>query len=352
MSLFEPFSLGSLRLQSRIVMAPMTRSRATDNLPNDLMAQYYGQRSGAGLIVTEGTPPSPNGVGYSRIPGAYSAAQTEGWRKVATAAHAGGAKIFMQLMHCGRIGHAFNLPKGAEIVAPSAVKAAGQIWTDQAQMQDMPVPRALETREIAGVIDEHVRAAKNAVAAGFDGIELHGANGYLIEQFLLPGSNTRTDAYGGSFENRNRFAVELAAACANAIGADKVGVRLSPFNTYNDMAVFDEIPQQYEALAKALGALKLAYLHIVAYGRVGEPLLKAIKKAFGGPIIINGGLDKAKAEEAFAAGYADLASFGSSYLANPDLPRRLQGGLGLNAPKPDLFFAGGEQGYVDYPAVS
>ena len=332
-------------------MAPMTRSRATGNVPNDLMAQYYGQRSGAGLIVTEGTSPSPNGIGYSRIPGAYSPAQTDGWKKVTAAAHRGGAKIFLQLMHCGRIAHPLNLPEGAEIVAPSAVKAAGQIWTDQAQMQDMPEPRALETREVAGIIDEYVQAAKNAIAAGFDGIELHGANGYLIEQFLLPGTNRRTDAYGGSIENRNRFAIELATACANAIGADKVGVRLSPFNTYNDMAVFDEIPAQYEALARALGALKLAYLHIVAYSHVGEALMRAIKSAFGGPIVINGGLDKTKADQAFAAGYADLASFGSSYLANPDLPQRLERGLELNTPKPDLFFAGGEQGYIDYPAA-
>jgi N-ethylmaleimide reductase len=351
MKLFEPYSLGNLRLQNRIVMAPMTRSRAIDNLPNDLMAEYYGQRSSAGLIVTDGTAPSPNALGYSRIPGGFAAAQAEGWKKVTAAAHRGGAKIFMQQMHTGRISHPLNMPPGAEVVAPSAIKAAGQMWTDQAGMQDMPVPRALQTREIAGVIAEHVNTAKNAVAAGFDGTELHGANGYLIEQFLLPCSNQRTDAYGGSIENRNRFAVELAAAVAEAVGPEKVGVRLSPYNTYNDMAVFDEIPEQYEQLAKSLGALKLAYLHIVAYGRVGEPLLRAIKQAFGGAIIINGGLDVAKAEAAFAAGYADLASFGASFLANPDLPHRLKNGLALNAPKPDFFFAGGEQGYTDYPAA-
>jgi N-ethylmaleimide reductase len=351
MKLFEPFSLGKLRLQNRVVMAPMTRSRAIGNVPNDLMAEYYGQRSSAGLIVTEGTAPSPNALGYSRIPGGFSAEQTEGWKKVTAAAHRGGAKIFMQQMHTGRISHPLNLPPGAEVVAPSAVKAAGQMWTDQSGMQDLPVPRALATAEIAGVIAEHVGTSKNAIAAGFDGVELHGANGYLIEQFLLPGSNRRTDAYGGSIENRNRFAVELASAVARAIGPERTGVRLSPFNTFNDMAVFEELPEQYEELARALGALKLAYLHIVAYARVGEPLLAAIKKAFGGPIIVNGGLDKAKAEAAFAAGYADLASFGASFLANPDLPRRLQSDLTLNAPRPDLFFAGGVQGYTDYPAA-
>ena len=347
MKLFEPYSLGPLRLQNRIVMAPMTRSRAIGNVPNDLMAQYYGQRSSAGLIVTEGVAPSPNALGYSRIPGGFSPAQTEGWKKITAAAHRGGAKIFMQQMHTGRISHPLNLPAGAEVVAPSAVKAAGQMWTDQSGMQDLPVPRALATAEIAGVIAEHVTTSKNAIAAGFDGTELHGANGYLIEQFLLPGSNQRTDAYGGSSENRNRFAVELATAVVRAIGPERVGVRLSPFNTYNDMAVFDGLEQQYEALARSLGALKLAYLHIVAYEKVG-PLLTTIKKAFGGPIIVNGGLDKAKAEAAFAAGHADLASFGSSFLTNPDLPRRLQGGLELNAPRPELFFAAGEQGYTDY----
>ena len=349
MKLFEPFAMGSLKLRSRIVMAPMTRSRAIGSVPNDLMAQYYGQRSSAGLIVTEGTAPSPNALGYARIPGGYSAEQTEGWKKAAAAAHRGGAKIFMQQMHTGRIAHPFNLPPGAEVVAPSAVKAAAQMWTDQSGMQDMPTPRALATHEIAGVIGEYVQTSKNAVAAGFDGIELHGANGYLIEQFLLPGTNQRNDEFGGSLEKRNRFAVQTAAAVAKAIGADKIGIRLSPFNTFNDMSVHDEVPAQYERLAKDLGALKLAYLHIVAYSKVGEPLLRAIKKAFGGPIIINGGLDVAKAEAAFAAGYADLAAFATAFLANPDLPRRLERGLPLNAPQADTFYAGGERGYIDYP---
>ena len=351
MKLFEPFSLGALRLQNRIVMAPMTRSRAIGNIPNDLMAKYFGQRASAGLIITDGTAPSLNGLGYSRIPGGFSDEQTAGWTKVVAAAHRGGAKIFMQQMHTGRISHPLNMPKGAEIVAPSAVKAAGQMWTDQSGMQDMPVPRALETREIVAVINEHVVTAKNAIAAGFDGIELHGANGYLIEQFLLPCSNKRIDAYGGSIDNRNRFAVELAAAVAKAIGHEKTGVRLSPFNTYNDMAVFDEIPDQYEQLARDLGSLKLAYLHIVGYERVAEPLLRKMKRAFGGAVIVNGGLDKAKAEAAFVAGYADLASFASSFLANPDLPHRLKNDVPLNVPKPEFFFSADEVGYTDYPTA-
>lgn len=352
MKLFEPYSLGNLRLQNRIVMAPMTRSRALGNVPNDLMAEYYAQRSSAGLIITEGVAPGPNGLGYARIPGAYSAAQIEGWKKIAAAAHQGGAKIFMQLMHTGRIGHPLNLPSGAEMVAPSAIKAAGQMWTDQQQMQSHPTPRALETAEVAGVVDEYVSASKNAVAAGFDGIELHGANGYLIEQFLNPGTNHRTDAYGGSWQNRNRFAVETATAVAKVIGADKTAIRLSPFNTFNDMTGdYAEIPQQYEALAAEIGKLKIAYIHLVAYTRVGEPLLKAIKKAFGGTIIINGGLDKEKAEAAFAAGYADLAAFGTSFLANPDLPSRLAKGAASNPLRPDLFYAGDAAGYTDYPTL-
>jgi N-ethylmaleimide reductase len=349
--LFEPFSLGPLNLANRIVMAPMTRSRATGNVPNDLMARYYGQRASAGLIVTEGVAPSPNALGYARIPGAYSAAQTEGWKQVTAAAHRGGAKIFLQQMHTGRISHPLNMPAGAEIVAPSAIKAAGQMWTDQAGMQDFRVPRALAESEIASVTGEFVAAAKNAIAAGFDGTELHGANGYLIEQFLLPGTNRRTDAYGGSLPKRNRFAVETAAAVAKAIGAERTGVRLSPGNTFNDMAVFEEMPRQYEALAGEFGALKLAYLHIVAYAKVGEPLLRRIKNAFRGPVIINGGLDRAKAEEAFAAGYADLAAFASTFLANPDLPYRLEQGLALNAPQSATFYTAGEQGYTDYPAA-
>ena len=352
MKLFQPYSVGNLRLQNRFVMAPMTRSRAIGNIPNDLMAQYYGQRSSAGLIVTEGVAPSPNGLGYARIPGAFSAAQTEGWKKIAAAAHKGGAKIFMQLMHTGRITHPLNLPQGAEVIGASAVAAAAQMWTDQSGMQPLPTPRALETHEIAGVVDEYVQSSRNAVTAGFDGIELHGANGYLIEQFLNPGTNRRTDGYGGSIEKRNRFAVETAAAVAKAIGPEKTGIRLSPFNNFNDMPEFEEAAEQYQALAKELGALKLAYIHIVAYAKVGEPLIRAMKEAFGGAIIINGGLDAAKAEAAFASGLADLAAFGTSFLANPDLPSRLKIGLPLNALRPDTFYTGDPVGYTDYPTAS
>jgi N-ethylmaleimide reductase len=352
MKLVEPYSLGSLELQNRVVMAPMTRNRAIGNVPNDLMATYYGQRSSAGLVITEGVAPSPSGVGYARIPGAYSAAQTEGWKKISAAAHKGGAKIFMQFMHTGRIGHPLNLPKGAELVAPSALAAAGQIRTDQQQMQNHPTPRALGTSEVAGVIDEYVNASTNAITAGFDGIELHGANGYLIEQFLNPGTNKRTDAYGGSIEKRNRFAIETAAAVAKAIGADRTGIRLSPFSTFNDMmGDYPEIPEQYEALVTELGKQGIGYIHIVNYEKVGQPLLRAMKEAFGGHVIICGGLDKAKAENAFDAGYADLAAFAKSFLANPDLPHRLKNGLPLNPFDVNTFYSADAKGYTDYPTV-
>lgn len=352
MNLLEPYSLGRLELHNRIVMAPMTRSRAIGNVPNDLMATYYGQRSTAGLVITEGVAPSPNGVGYTRIPGAYSAAQTEEWKKISAAAHKGGAKVFMQFMHTGRIGHPLNLPKGAELVAPSALAAAGQIRTDQQQMQNHPTPRALGTSEVAGVIGDYVNASKNAIAAGFDGIELHGANGYLIEQFLNPGTNKRTDAYGGSLEKRNRFAIETAVAVGKAIGADRTGIRLSPFSTFNDMVGdYPEIPEQYEELVTELGKHGICYIHIVNYERVGEPLLKAMKEAFGGHVIICGGLDKAKAEAAFAAGYADLAAFAKSFLANPDLPHRLKNRLSLNPFDANTFYSADAKGYTDYPTV-
>ena len=260
MSLFEPYSLAGLKLANRIVMAPMTRNRAPGNVPNDLMVEYYHQRASTGLIVSEGVAPSPNGLGYARQPGGYSAAQTAGWKKVCSAVHAAGGKIFMQQMHTGRIGHPHNLPAGAELIAPSAVGAAGNIVTDQSGPQPFPVPRALRTDEIAATTAEYVQTSHNAIEAGFDGVELHGANGYLIEQFLQPRSNVRTDAYGGSLENRNRFAIETAAAVAKAIGAGRTGVRLSPFNTFNDLAVYPEIPEQYELLARELGKIGRAHV--------------------------------------------------------------------------------------------
>ena len=353
MSLFSSYQLGSLNLQNRIVMAPMTRCRAIGNIPNALVAEYYGQRSGAGLIVTEGTAPSPNGLGYARIPGLYTDEQQEAWKPVVAAAHKGGAKIFMQFMHTGRICHPLNMPEGAECVSASAIQAAGEMWTDQEMMQPHPVPRALATDEIPGVIREHAQAARRAIAAGFDGVELHGANGYLTEQFLQPKTNQRTDQYGGSWENRNRFCIELVAAIADAIGAERVGVRLSPANNaFNDMGDNPDMAEQFTALAGALGKPGLAYIHIVFYEYLPEDLLRAMKKAFGGPFILNGGMDREKAETVIESGLGELASFGSSYLANPDLPVRLEKGIPLNEANPDTFYTGDPTGYTDYPAAS
>ena len=270
-NLLSPFTLGEVQLKNRAVMSPMTRSRAIDNVPNDLMAQYYAQRAGAGLIITEGTAPSANGLGYPHIPGAYSKPQVEGWRKVTDAVHEGGAKIFLQLMHVGRIAHPLNLPDGAEIVAPSAIAAAGKMYTDEKGPQPHPTPRAMSDADVEAAIDEFVTAGRNAIAAGFDGVELHAANGYLLEQFLNPKSNQRDDAWGGSKENRNRFVVETARRAAEAIGAGHVGIRLPPYGVFNDVGPYEGIDEQYRALAGALGEIGLAYIHIVDHSAMGAP---------------------------------------------------------------------------------
>jgi N-ethylmaleimide reductase len=333
-------------------MAPMTRSRAIGNIPNALMAQYYRQRNSAGLIITEGTAPSVNALGYARIPGIYSAEQTEAWKAIAEEAHVGGARIFMQLMHVGRVAHPANMPADAEIVAPSAIACGSEMWTDSEGMQPMPTPRALQANEIDDVIGEFVNAAKNAIAAGFDGVELHGANGYLIEQFLNPSTNRRTDHYGGGWPNRNRFALEVTQAVADAIGGDRTAIRLSPVNRFNDMGENPDAFTQYTALCKEFGKLGLAYVHLVNYHGVGRAFNLSIREAFGGTLIVNGGLDRARAEAAMADGLGEVAAFASAYLANPDLPERLKSGIDLNSPDPDTFYSGDERGYTDYPTAS
>lgn len=352
--LFSPATVAGLRLQNRIVMAPMTRNRATGNVPNALMTEYYAQRASAGLVITEGTSPSPNGLGYPRIPGLFSAAQVEGWKSVTEAVHAKGAKIFAQLMHTGRIAHPKNLPAGARVVAPSAIAAAGEIHTDTAGPQPLPVPHEMSLDEIAGTREEFVHAAKNAMAAGFDGIELHAANGYLLEQFIRPTSNQRTDAYGGPIENRARFVLEVARATAEAIGASRVGIRLSPYGVFNDMPPYAEMDPDYTYLAGQLGKLDLAYLHIVDHSAMGAPevpehVKQAMREAFMGPVILVGGYDAQRALADLDAGKAELIAVGRSFLANPDLPARWRKGLPLNAPDFDTFYTPGEKGYTDYP---
>ena len=355
--LFSKYRLGSMELQNRLVMSPMTRNRAADNIPNALMAQYYRQRSSAGLIVTEGTSPSPNGLGYPRIPGIFSDRQVAGWKPVVDGVHEGGAKIFVQLMHTGRVTHPLNLPEGARMVAPSAVAAAGEMYTDAEGMKPQPAPRAMTAADIDTAIGEYVHAARNAIKAGFDGVELHGANGYLLEQFIRPNSNQREDDYGGPIENRARFVLEVVQAVTGAIGMDKVGIRLSPYGVFNDMPLYDEMASDYTYLADRLNARGLLYIHLVDHSAMGAPevpdSIKAeFRERFKGTLILSGGYDAARAEADLEADRADLIAVGRPFLANPDLPARWKSNAPLNEPDYDTFYTPGEKGYTDYPVLA
>ncbi len=351
MPLFSPYQLGPIALPNRIVMAPMTRSRAINNLPNELMARYYQQRASAGLIVTEGTAPSPNGLGYPRIPGLFAADQVAGWRQVTDKVHEAGGRIIVQLMHVGRIAHPLNLPASAEIVAPSAVAAAGEMFTDQEGLKPHPEPRAMTEADIIRARSEFVEAAKNAITAGFDGVELHAANGYLLEQFLNPHTNQRMDGYGGSVAARGRFVTETAEAVAAAIGANRVGMRLSPHSGFNDMPAYDDIVPQYVWLAERLRRIGLLYVHLVLGAeRIPEATVDAIRTAFGGALILNSGFDRQSAGAELADGQADLIAFGVPFIANPDLVARMRNDIELAAPRQELFYSQGEEGYVDYQA--
>lgn len=356
-ALFESAKLGPLTLQNHFVMCPLTRNRATGNVPNELMAEYYGQRATAGLIITEGTSPSPNGLGYPRIPGAFSPAQVAGWKQIADRVHAGGAKLFMQLMHCGRIAHPLNLPAGARVLAPSAVAAAGEMYTDQEGMKAHPVPQAMTDADLKQAIDEFVQAAKNAIAAGCDGVELHSANGYLLEQFIRPNSNVRTDRYGGGIENRARFVLETVEAVIAAIGADRTGIRLSPFGVFNDMPIYPAMEADYTYLASELNKRGLVYLHLVDHSPMGAPpvpdsIKAAMRREFKRTLILSGGYDDKRANADLAAGKCDLVAFGRPFLANPDLVKRYRTGAKLNEPQMDTFYTPGPKGYTDYPALA
>lgn len=356
-ALFEPATLGKLPLRNRIVMAPMTRSRAVEaNTPNQLMAEYYAQRAGAGLIITEGTSPSPNGTGYARIPGIWSKRQVVGWEKVTSAVHAKGGAMFVQLMHTGRVGHALNLPAGAEVIAPSAVAAEGAMFTDAQGPQPYPVPRAMTEAEIWSTVDEYTQAARNAIAAGFDGVELHGANGYLLEQFLSPHTNQRDDAWGGSVEKRIGFVVEVVKRVTAATDPYRVGIRLSPYGTNAGMKPYPEIDQTYLELVERLAPYGLQYLHLVDHSSMGAPkvpesLRRAIRRAWPRTVILSGGLDRSLAEAALRDGKGDLFAFARSFLANPDLVARMERNLPLNAPDPSTFYTPGPKGYTDYPTA-
>jgi N-ethylmaleimide reductase len=353
--LLSPYQLGNITLRNRIVMSPMTRSRAISNIPNELMAEYYGQRAAAGLLITEGTSPSPNGLGYSRIPGIFSEAQVDGWKRITNAVHSKNGKIFVQLMHTGRISHSANMPAKAVVVAPSAVKPAGKIWTDSLGLQDYPVPKAMVVEEIQHTEQEFMAAAVNAIKAGFDGIELHGANGYLVEQFLSPVSNLRSDDYGGSIENRCRFLLEVLAGTVKAIGKKSIGIRLSPYGVASDMPHYPEIDSTYKYLSEQLNRMEILYIHIADHSSMGAPevpieIKKAIRGTFRGTMILCGGYSKERAESELQGGLADLIAFGRPFISNPDFVERFVNNWPLSEElDTNTFYTPGGKGYTDYP---
>ncbi|TZF91528.1 alkene reductase [Cognatilysobacter lacus] len=354
-SLFDPIRIGAIDCANRMVMAPLTRSRAAEGLvPSPLAAEYYGQRATAGLIITEATQVNVLAQGYISTPGIYTGAQIEGWRRVTDEVHRRGGRIVVQLWHVGRISHTSLLPAGEVPVAPSAIRAKTKTFTPEGFV-DVSEPRALRLDEIPGIVRDFAAAARNAMQAGFDGIEIHAANGYLIDQFLRDGSNHRDDEYGGSIENRTRFLDEVATACVAAIGGDRVGVRLAPVTPSND--AHDSNPQPlFERAVQRLDALGVAYIHVIegATGgrRDAQPFdYAALRAKFGGTWIVNNGYDRDMAEAAIREGRADAVAFGVPFLANPDLVRRFREGAPLNTPNRDTFYAGGASGYADYPTL-
>lgn len=355
-TVFSPLKLGDLSLPNRIVMAPMTRNRAGQgNVPSDLALEYYRQRSSAGLIITEATQVTQEGQGYPFTPGIHSAEQVVGWRWITDTVHAAGGRIFLQLWHVGRISHPSYQPNGAPPLAPSAIQPSGHVYTLQGP-QDFVTPRALELSEIAGVIEQFRKGARNALEAGFDGVEIHGANGYLLDQFLRDGTNKRTDAYGGVIANRARFMLEVTDAVCSVWGANRVAMRLSPLNPYNDMS--DSDPQAtFSYAVEQLNRFGLAYLHVTEMGKGSgaagpdfDP--RTLRKLWKGVYMTNGGYDLERADAALAAGETDLVAFGVPFLANPDLPARFARKAPLNVPDQATFYAGGAGGYIDYPGLS
>lgn len=356
-SLFDPYRLGDLVLPNRIVMAPMTRNRAgAGQVPTDLVALYYAQRASAGLIVSEASQVMPEGVGYSDTPGIHTASQVGGWKRVTDAVHDAGGRIFLQLWHVGRVSHPLFQPDGKLPVAPSAIATGGRIMTPEGPL-DAPVPRALGIDEIPGIVAAFRHGAIHAVDADFDGVELHGANGYLPDQFLRDGSNKRTDVYGGPVENRARFLLEIVRELIDVWGPDRVGVRLSPSGTVSGMRDSNPLAT-FGYVVRKLDALGIAYVHLVEANdfdvKLGVPIAptEALRPLFSRALIVNGGYDGARAEAAIREGRADLVSFGRTFLANPDLPHRLRVGATLNAPDRASFYGGDERGYVDYPALT
>lgn len=356
LDLFSPVKLGAISLKNRMVMAPLTRNRAGEGgVPHDLNVTYYAQRATAGLIVTEATPISEMAHGYPALPGIYTDAQTAGWKKVVDAVHAKGGKIVLQLWHVGRISHPSLLPNGALPVAPSAIKPAGKAFTYKG-LVDYVEPRALDASELPAIVQEYVHATKCALSAGFDGVEIHAANGYLLDQFLRDGSNKRTDNYGGSFENRARLLMEVAKAVVAVAGADKTGLRISPVNPFNDM--HDSNPQAlFNYVVTELNQFNLAYLHVVEGGIHGGGKADAfdfveMRKLYKGAYMANLSYDKVRGNAAIASGHADVIAYGVPFIANPDLVERYKTDAPLNEADSNSFYGGAEKGYTDYPFLN
>jgi N-ethylmaleimide reductase len=354
--LFEPYKLGPITLANRLVMAPLTRNRAVPGtfVPGTLAVDYYGQRASAGLLITEASQISQQGQGYQDTPGIYSKEQVAGWRKVTDRVHERGGRIFIQIWHVGRISHVALQANGAAPVAPSAVRAKGKTFVN-GTFADVSEPRALELAEIPGIVDDFKRATRNALEAGFDGVEIHGANGYLLDQFAKNGANKRTDAYGGGIENRARLMLEVAKAVAAEAGGDRTGIRISPVTPANDIS--DSNPQPlFEHIVDGLNALKLTYIHVIE-GATGGPRDNApfdyasLRKRFSGAYIANNGYDFALATKVLDAGAADLIAFGKPFISNPDLVERLKQGAALNEWDKTTFYGGGAEGYTDYPTL-
>lgn len=355
--LLTPINVGALILPNRMIMAPLTRRRAAaGNIPTELMSIYYAQRASAGLIISEATPISPQAIGYNNLPGIFTKEQVEGWKKITAAVHDKGGRIFMQLWHVGRLSHSLFQPGHVLPVAPSAISVGDSINTPEGH-RSMEVPRALETVEIAGIVEDYRKAAENALEAGFDGVEIHGANAYLIDQFLHSSSNLRTDIYGGSIENRSRFALEVVQAVCSVWGCQRVGIRLSPSNVHNGMN--DTSPAGlFSYLIEKLDALNLAYLHLVEpmlpldeYPHMIREVARYFRPLWKGPLITAGNYDQEKGEAALREGIADLVAFGRLFISNPDLPARFAQKASLTQPDVSTFYAGGEKGYIDYPAL-
>jgi N-ethylmaleimide reductase len=349
--LFTELKLGNLTLKNRVVMAPMTRSRAVAGQPTEIMAEYYGARASAGLIITEGVAPSANGLGYARIPGLFNSDQVVGWKKVTSAVHRGGGTMFAQLMHTGRASHPFNMLPGAQILAPSAIALSGKIWTDKEGDQIYPTPKEMTLSEVQLTISEYVHASKLAIEAGFDGVEVHGANGYLMEQFLNPAANRRNDEFGGTAEGRQKFLLETVKQTVAAIGASRIGVRISPYGVFNDMGPFEGIDAFYVDLTKKLSAMGIAYIHVVDHSSMGAPAVSAdlkqkIRDNFKGLYILSGGYDAVRADVDLSEGRGDLVAFGRPFIANPDLVEKLKTNAPLKTADHTKFYTPGPEGYT------